>query len=57
MEELSKYENAILYCERGNLSLLATKEISKYSKGHIMSVGGGYNAYQQYWKHGNTHWR
>lgn len=45
-----KWENVILYCSRGNLSLLAARELAKECNGHMISVGGGFNAYRQYHK-------
>lgn len=44
-----KWKNVILYCARGNLSLLAAREISKDCKSHIISICGGYRAYRQYY--------
>lgn len=49
-EEIKKAKNVILYCARGNLSLLAARELSKECDAHLISIGGGYNAYKQYFK-------
>ena len=48
MNEFARYNQVILYCGRGNLSLLAARELSKTCKGHMISIGGGFNAYKQY---------
>lgn len=45
---LDQFGQLILYCERGSLSLLAARELSKLCGGRVISVGGGYRAYQQY---------
>lgn len=48
MNQFNHYNQVILYCDRGNLSLLAAKELSKKCKGQMISIGGGFNAYKQY---------
>jgi len=49
IDDLSRWDKVIFYCSRGNLSLMAARELSKISNGMIYSLGGGYNAYQQYY--------
>lgn len=49
-QEMMAYQTIILYCARGNLSLLAARELSKECDAHMISIGGGYNAYKQYFK-------
>ena len=49
-QEMMHSQNIILYCSRGNLSLLAARKLSKECNGHMISIGGGYNAYKQYYK-------
>lgn len=48
INEFSHYNQVILYCGRGNLSLLAARELSKTCNGQMISIGGGFNAYKQY---------
>ena len=48
MNKFTHYNQVILYCDRGNLSLLAARELSKTCKGQMISIGGGFNAYKQY---------
>jgi Rhodanese-related sulfurtransferase len=40
MPYLNSYENLILYCERGNISLLASRDLSKIGYRTINIVGG-----------------
>lgn len=42
---LSKYEEVILYCSRGNQSLLSAKSLS-FGRAKIISVYGGIHAYR-----------
>lgn len=51
VSQLNQYNQVILYCDRGNLSLLAARELSKTCKSHMISIGGGYRAYQQYYSY------
>lgn len=50
VDQFNQYSQVILYCDRGNLSLLAARELCKTCKGHMISIGGGYKAYQQYYR-------
>ena len=45
---LYRWKHVILYCTRGNLSLIAARELSKDCSSKLMSVGGGFKAYRQY---------
>ena len=47
---ISQYKQVILYCEKGNLSLLAARELDRVCQGRMYSITGGYNAYRQYQK-------
>lgn len=46
--EIAEWESVIFYCDRGNLSLMAARELSKEYNGHFISVVGGFNAYRHY---------
>lgn len=50
IDSLCQWDRVIFYCSRGNLSLLAARELSKSSDGMIYSLGGGFNAYKQYYR-------
>lgn len=47
--QLNHYNQVILYCDRGNLSLLAARELGRFCSGHMISIAGGFNAYKQYY--------
>ena len=49
MDDLCQWDKVVFYCSRGNLSLMAARELSRRSPGMTCSLGGGYNAYQQYY--------
>ncbi|WP_271716049.1 rhodanese-like domain-containing protein [Anaeromicropila herbilytica] len=43
--KLDKYKDIVLYCDRGSISLLASRELSKLGY-HVINVAGGFHYYK-----------
>lgn len=46
VERLQRYHTIILYCDRGNISMLAARDLSNLGCKNIKSIYGGIQAYQ-----------
>ena len=47
IDRMRQYKNIILYCERGNISLLAARDLVRAGVSHAYSLYGGYDEYKR----------